>query len=252
MNPRFTIITCTLNSEKYLRDSIKSVISQSFKEIEYIFVDGGSTDGTLEIISKVPVNKKLIENVTGGISKAMNVGIQAASGEIIAHLHSDDYYLSTDVLKIVDSKFKENQAEWLFGGLQKNIDGKEVPLDYIVPEYSYKNLLKGNFIPHPSTFVKKSLFDRVGGFNENLRYAMDYDMWLRLGSLADPIQINNLIAVFRVHSGSLTSSKPLAGMDEVHKIRMSQAGITTLNRLEFYLRHLVRKGRQIRRMSQSK
>ena len=98
---RFSIISCTWNSEPYLAQSIASVLAQDYPDIEYIFVDGGSTDGTLERIRSIPRPVKLIEDTRGGISRAMNRGIEAASGDVIAHLHGDDYYLHPRVLSMV-------------------------------------------------------------------------------------------------------------------------------------------------------
>src|SRR5437764_4865797 len=97
----FSIITCTWNSEPYLAQSIASVLAQDYPDIEYIFVDGGSTDGTLERIRSIPRPVRLIENVRGGVSRAMNRSLAAATGDVVAHLHSDDYYLRPDALSLV-------------------------------------------------------------------------------------------------------------------------------------------------------
>src|SRR5438309_10814003 len=98
---KFSIITCTWNSEPYLEQSIASVLAQDYTDIEYIFVDGGSTDGTLERIQAVPRPVRLLENVRGGRTRAMNEGIAAATGDVIAHMHGDDTYLNHRVLSIV-------------------------------------------------------------------------------------------------------------------------------------------------------
>jgi len=98
VNLKVSIITYTLNSRQFLEQSIASVLSQDYTEIEYIFVDGGSTDGTLDLISEVNRPYFLEREITGGISRAMNRGIEIATGDIIAHLHSDDYYLHDRVI----------------------------------------------------------------------------------------------------------------------------------------------------------
>src|SRR5512138_3071033 len=101
MSIKFSIVTCTWNSAAHLAQSIDSVLTQECSDIEYIFVDGGSTDGTLEMIRGVPREVRLIENVRGGISRAMNAGLEAATGDVVAHLHSDDYYAHPRVLSHV-------------------------------------------------------------------------------------------------------------------------------------------------------
>jgi len=103
---KFSIITCTWNSEPHLAQSIASVLAQDYSNFEYIFVDGGSTDGTLERIRSIPRPVRLIENVRGGVPVAMNRGLAAASGDVIAHLHSDDYYLHPHVLSRVAEAMK--------------------------------------------------------------------------------------------------------------------------------------------------
>jgi glycosyltransferase involved in cell wall biosynthesis len=114
---KFSVVTCTWNSEPYLAQSIASVLVQDYPDIEYIFVDGGSTDGTLERIRSIPRPLRLIENVRGGISRAMNQGIAAASGEVIAHLHSDDYYLHPHVLSRVAEALTRTARGWAIGGI---------------------------------------------------------------------------------------------------------------------------------------
>ena len=243
MSLKITIITCTWNSFEYLPQSIGSVLNQTYSSAEYIFVDGGSTDGTLDLINTVPGNVKVLHNVRGGISRAMNAGLEVATGDIIAHLHSDDYYLSPDVLQQVSQTFSDTGAEWLFGSSMDVIDGKLEPLSYVVPVYSYKRLIKGNFIPHQATFIKRTLLEKSGFFNPNYRYAMDYDLWLRLGRLANPVQLDTPFAAFRRHSGSLSTSNPLAGLEEDFRIRISQPGMSTIERLLHRVRYLVRKRR---------
>ena len=223
MSLKITIVTCTWNSEPYLQQSIESVLAQDYPNIEHIFVDGGSTDGTLERIQSLPGNVKYVTGVDGGISRAMNVGIEMASGDVIAHLHSDDYYAHPQVLSHVAKAMQDTGAEWLFGRCLSDIDGQLVPEGYAIPQYSYQRILKGNFIPHPATFVKKALFERAGVFDSSIRYAMDYDLWLRLGKLADPVQLDEHLAAFRRHSGSLTTSNPLASFENDFAVRMKYA-----------------------------
>lgn len=241
--PKFSIVTCTWNSAAYLGQSVDSVLVQDWPHIEYIFVDGGSTDGTLEMIRSIPRQVTLIENVRGGISRAMNAGIAAATGEVIAHLHSDDYYAHPQVLSHVARALNETGAEWLFGRCLSDIGGKRVPEGYVVPRYSYRRLLKGNFIPHPATFVRKSLFDRTGSFNEQIKYAMDYDLWLRLGRLADPFQLDEHLAVFRWHPGSLTSSNRMASFEDDFAVRMRYTSKSPWSIAYHWAHYLVRRQR---------
>ena len=245
MSLRFSIITCTWNSMPFLEESIASVLIQDYPHIEYIFVDGGSTDGTLDLIRSLRRPYTLIENVRGGISKAMNAGIQAATGDVIAHLHSDDYYLSPDVLSTVASELEDGKHGWLFGRTVTDIDGDLHPEGYVAPRFSYRRLLRGNFIPHPATFVRRELMLRTGGFDTNLKYAMDYDLWLKLACLSQPVQLDIPLAAFREHDGSLSTRNRLAAMEEDMRVRLAHVGRHPLEKAIHYLRYFVRRQRAL-------
>jgi len=243
MSLTFSIITCTWNSASFLSESIRSVLSQDHPDIEYIFVDGGSTDGTLEMIRAIPRQVTLIENVRGGIARAMNAGIEAATGDVIAHLHSDDYYAHPKVLSHVAQGLEQTGAAWLFGRCMSDIAGERIPENYVIPRYSYRRLLKGNFIPHPAAFVRRRLFERMGGFDESIKYAMDYDLWLRLGKTAEPVQFDEHLAVFRWHKGSLTSSNQMASLEDDFDVRMRHAAKTPWSLAYHWAHYFVRRRR---------
>lgn len=238
-----TIVTCTWNSEKLLPVTLKSVQEQSFSEYEFVFVDGGSTDATLSQIEAVSAPKTLLKNVRGGIARAMNAGIAAAKGDIVMHLHSDDYLLHPQVFSRVQTMFEQTHCEWLFGRILNDRDGGLFPETYYAPEYSYRSLLRSNFVPHAATFVRKSLYERAGGFSESLKYAMDYDMWLRLGKLAEPVQLREALSVFRRHDGSTTERNRVGSFDEDHAVRRKYLGNGLLERLEHEARYQIRRRR---------
>lgn len=242
-----SVITCTWNSATYLPESIASVLAQDHPDIEYIFVDGGSGDGTLEQIRALPRPYTLLENVRGGVSRAMNEGLHAARGDVIAYLHSDDYYLYPDILSRVAGKLESSGRGWLFGRTMALIDGKLHADNYVAPRFSYANLLRGNFIPHPATFVRRDLMLKAGGFNTALKYAMDYDLWLKLAKMGAPVQLDEPLAAFREHEGSLSSSSRtrLAAMAEDFRVRLSYASSNPIERLGHYARYFVRRRRVI-------
>jgi glycosyltransferase involved in cell wall biosynthesis len=244
----FSIITCTWNSASYLAESISSVLAQDYPHVEYIFVDGGSTDGTLEQIQALDRPYRLLENVRGGVSRAMNEGMRLATGDIVAHLHSDDYYLKPNVLSMVANQIESSGRSWLFGRTKPIIKGQLLSENYVAPRYSYAKLLKGNFIPHPATFIKRELMRRAGDFDTKLKYAMDYDLWLRLGRIAEPVQLDEPLTAFREHEGSLSnaSGTRLAAMAEDLRVRLSYASRNPLEKAEHYARYIVRRQRAIR------
>jgi len=239
----FSIITCCWNSEPYIRQSVESVLAQDYPHIEYIFVDGGSTDGTLEQIQAIDRPKRILTNVRGGITKAMNEGIRQSTGHIVAHLHADDYYLRPDVLSGVAKIFEESNAGWVFGRNFRDSTGTPQPENWAVPRYSYTRLLKGNFIPHESTFVRRELILRAGMFSERWKYGMDYDMWLKLGKLAEPVQMDTALSVFREHPQSFSTANAYAAFEEDYRIRMSHVGKSPLAWMYHYAHYWVRRRR---------
>jgi glycosyltransferase involved in cell wall biosynthesis len=243
--PTFTIVTCTWNSAATLGDTLASVASQTCRDVEHIFVDGGSTDGTLEMIDAYQGNKRVLRDVKGGISRAMNEGIRHATGEYIAHLHSDDYYFSNDVLETVAQRFAADKVDWMFGNIQVLKDDV-LQKPHTMNPFSYRSLAAGKaFVPHPAVFVRKAAFDRVGVFDEKLKYAMDIDLWLRLGAVARPATVDRTFTVFRDHAGSVSSANKIKARQEEFSVRRRHLDKAPLAFGVYCLRYLKRM-RQLR------
>lgn len=217
--PTFSIVTCTWNSAATLPDTLASVARQTVQDIEHIFVDGGSTDGTLDLIAAYPGNKSVLRDIGGGISRAMNAGIAAASGDYIAHLHSDDYYADDDVLATVAQRFASDGVDWVFGKVQVLKDGALIAPYPMLP-FSYRSFAAGRAsVPHPAAFIRRSVFERVGTFDESLKYAMDIDLWLRLAQVARPATVDRALTIFRDHAGSVSSANRIKARQEEFAVR---------------------------------
>jgi glycosyltransferase involved in cell wall biosynthesis len=238
--PEFSIVTCTWNSAATLADTLASVQSQTCRNVEHIFVDAGSTDGTLEMIAAYRGNKRLLRDVQGGISHAMNQGIAAARGEFVAHLHSDDFYIGADVLATVTRQLADSGRDWLFGTVAVLKDGARINPPPMMP-FSYFSLASGKaFIPHPAVFVRKALFARVGVFDEQLKYAMDIDLWLRLAAVSAPATLARPLAMFREHAGSVSSANKIKARQEEFRVRARHMGKAPLAFSIYCLRYLKR------------
>jgi glycosyltransferase involved in cell wall biosynthesis len=240
---KISVVTCTWNSMATLGQTLQSVSMQTHPDVELIFVDGGSTDGTLECLQGVGGNTTILCDVKGGIAQAMNAGAALAKGEVLCHLHSDDYLLHARVLERVAAHFDRSGRDWLFGRILSDVDGALVPEQYLVPTYSYERLVSGNFIPHPATFVRTRVFHELGGFRDDLRFAMDYDFFLRLAAKHEPLALTEALAVFRRHDGSTTQRNRLASFEEDHRVRLEHATRDPIQRLMHTARYLVRKRR---------
>jgi glycosyltransferase involved in cell wall biosynthesis len=242
--PFFSIVVCCWNSAQFIGQCVRSVLDQTFPSYEIVFVDGGSTDGTLEFIASVPAAKTVLNGVRGGITRAMNAGIAVTRGEVIAHLHADDYYFSGDVLERVHSVFRAHPATaWVFGKFKNDIDGRVMDPPYEFRRYSRHALLRRNIVPHPATFVRSHVFAEVGTFDPGYRLAMDYDMWLRIAARYDPVQIDEYLGVFRRHAGSSTSASRLQSFNEDFRARFRHGSVWHWP--EFAARYLYRRAKDL-------
>lgn len=180
---KISLLTVSFNSASTIKDTIHSVQSQDFKDIEYIIVDGNSTDGTVEIIrSAGKIVSKWISEPDTGIYDAMNKAIKMATGEIVGIINSDDYYFSTQIISTVAEQFSDNQIDAVFGDL---VVVDPANLKKVVRTYSskkwYPNKFARGFMPaHPTFFVRKKYYEKVGPFKTDYKIAADYEMLIRL------------------------------------------------------------------------
>ncbi len=181
-----SIITATYNSAETINDTIKSVLCQTNKDFEYIIVDGGSTDETIDIVksyeSEFSGRLKWVSEKDKGIYDAMNKGIKMASGDIIGILNSDDYYTSDDILQTIADAFKCQNVDAIYGDIHFIKDG--VP-DKCVRYYSSRLFspfwLRFGFMPaHPSFYCKRDVFDKSGLYRLDYKIGSDYEMMVRL------------------------------------------------------------------------
>ena len=171
-----------MNSEQTIEQSIKSLINQSYQNIEHIIIDGCSTDNTISIIKKYNDKiSKIISEKDDGIYFALNKGLELATGDIIGFLHSDDQYFSKEVLNDVVKSFKEKNVDCVIGDLVfLNLDKNKIVRYYRGSSDPQLNFNYGIMPPHPSVFLKKSIYDAYGSFDTRYTIAADYDFLLRI------------------------------------------------------------------------
>ncbi len=178
---KVSIITAVYNSSRFIESCITSVLGQTCPDIEYIVVDGGSTDGTLEVIRKYEGRiSRWISEPDQGIYYAFNKGIGLASGDIIGFLHADDVYAGNDVIETVVSHMVRGHADSCYGDLLY-VDKKKGKVIRYWKSCRYREGLfrRGWMPPHPTFFVRKEIYDRHGRFNTEFKIAADYELMLR-------------------------------------------------------------------------
>lgn len=175
--PLVSVVTVSFNSGKTIRRTIESVANQTYDRIEFIVVDGGSTDDTLSIIGEyADVVSRIISEPDQGIYDAMNKGIRAANGEWIHLLNSDDYYAAPNVIESAVRVLDPASTNY-FWMWRESTDHRRVLQAW---KYSRWRLFISAFLPHPSLIVSRAQYDAVGLYDVNLRIAADHDMILRL------------------------------------------------------------------------
>ena len=181
---RLSIITVTLNSKKTIISTLNSILSQTYKDIEHIIVDGGSTDGTIEIINEYNhPNKKIIISDGSGIYKSMNLGIKAASGEIITMLNSDDIYQNENSLSEVMENISQFPNIPIYLGdvvYFKNTSFFNIYRYYKSQNFKKWHLKIGLMPPHPPSFIRKEIYNKYGLYYEKFNIASDFEIFLRL------------------------------------------------------------------------
>lgn len=181
---KVSIITITYNSAATVEDTIRSVVSQDYPDIEYLIIDGKSKDATLEIVSRYQDRiSKVISEKDKGLYDALNKGIRHATGDIIGMLHSDDLYANPQVIsKVVDTFRKNPESKGVYADLVfvNRHDTSKVMRTWASGQYRDGDFLKGWMPPHPTFFVRKECYEQFGGFNTELRLSADYELMLRL------------------------------------------------------------------------
>ena len=239
---KVTIVTLTFNSEKTIAETIDSVLKQKYQDIEHLFIDNVSTDKTLQIIkdryNKTDKNYRIISEPDNGISDAFNKGIKNASGEIVVFLNSDDSYTDQDVIGDVIERFKDDRIDYVHGNM-KFIDtdfGTNVRRPLLCSlEYAFP-------YNHPTFFVRKRVYDKVGLFNLKYKYAMDFHLICRLyQSPTQPKFISSYIEgrpLVKMKAGGVSWLHELSSIDEVKRALREFGFLTPRAEMNLFFRKL--------------
>lgn len=223
--PSISIITPSLNQGRFIEQTITSVLEQDYPYLEYIVIDGGSTDNTLEVLKKYSNKILWISEPDGGQSNAINKGLRMTSGDVVAYLNSDDIY-EPGALQVVGRFFASHtKAAWLTGRCRLiNQYGTEIRRgitlykNFMLSTNNYQVLQVLDFISQPATFWRKKVFDEIGDFDDELDYAMDYDYSLRVGMKHKLWVVNKYLASFRIHPSSKSGAYTIAQFEEDFQI----------------------------------
>ncbi|TXH07574.1 MAG: glycosyltransferase [Candidatus Moraniibacteriota bacterium] len=241
--PKISVVTPSYNQGKYIKDTIDSVLSQNYPNLEYIVMDGGSTDGTVDILKSYGKKLNWESKKDRGQTHAINKGLNLATGEVLAYLNSDDIYLP-GALKRVGEYYQKTKADWITGDcLTIGEDGSLSKNNWLISGYKrflmflYSPLtlrIADSMLPQPSTFWSRRAWEQVGKFNEDYHYVMDYDYWLRMSKYFRPHDLKVPLSGFRFQDNSKS---------QTGRAKLMAEGMITLkkngaNRLELFLHEL--------------
>src|SRR3989344_3380960 len=206
---KFSIIIPSFNQGRFIEQTIKSVLDQNYPDLEFLVLDGGSSDDSFNIIKKYSKFITWRSHRDGGQVAAINEGLKKSTGDIIAYINSDDYYLPGSFQAVADYFAAHPATLWLYG----NCDVTDPKLKWtfflkkLWPVHKYPFALKiFNTINQPAVFLSKKLVNKVGKFDPKYQGAFDYDYWLRCLHCSLPAKIPQTLAVFRVHPSSFSST----------------------------------------------
>lgn len=222
--PTFTIVTPSLNQGQYIERTIRSVLDQGYPKLEYFVMDAGSTDGTVEIIRRYEDRiDHWVSQPDGGQSAAINAGWSRGSGEIIAWLNSDDYYLPGS-LRCVAEFMSANPEALVVYGRTETVDAEGHHLSELGWPYNRRTMIMSqNVIPQPSAFIRREALEQAGMLDETLHYVMDFDFFLRIDRIRTPEFVPQHLAVMTIHPDAKTTRGRNRMAQERWKVRLRYA-----------------------------
>lgn len=207
--PAITIITPSFNQGQFIERTIRSVLDQGYPNLEYLVIDGGSTDGTIDVLRRHESSLRWVSEPDRGQSDAINKGLRQAKGAIIGYLNSDDVLRPGCLAAIAEYFQGHPERQWLTG-YARIIDEHDRPIqspisrykNFLLRHYHRRMLYVINFISQMSTFWRADAMNRIGYYSVDHHLVMDYDYWLRLLTLGDPGIVRRELSGFRVHGAS--------------------------------------------------
>ena len=217
LQPKISVIIPSFNKAEFIEKTLDSILRQNYPNYEVIVQDGGSTDGTYEIIlkyaKKYPKIFRIESKDDGGQTNAVNIGLGKAKGKIVTYINADDIYLPKAFAEIAGAYIKHPEALW-FAGRGRVIDNKSREIAKFATWYknlclflNHKSLLLIlNYIMQPSVFLTKNTYQKHGPFNGMSNgIIMEYGLWLKLSRISMPIVINKTLSAFRISGGNISS-----------------------------------------------
>jgi glycosyltransferase involved in cell wall biosynthesis len=226
VQPTISIVTPSFNQAQFLERTIRSVLDQSYPRIEYMVLDAGSRDGSADIIRRhASALAYWRSERDAGQSSAINEGWRRATGDILAWLNSDDYYLP-GTLEFIAKCFRASPGVPMVYGRCDMVDSAGRPLATVGKPFDPGRLLRGDqLMPQPSTFISRRAWEVVGPLDEGLHYAMDYDLFIRVAKIGEPLFVERSLSAFTVHTEAKTTARRAIARQEALRVASRYANL---------------------------
>jgi glycosyltransferase involved in cell wall biosynthesis len=239
--PLVSIVVPSFNQGRFIKETIESILSQDYRPIEVLVLDGGSTDQTVDVLANYngTLELKWWSEPDRGVVDAVNKGLERATGEIIAIQSSDDLYLPRAISGAVEFLDEHQDVALVFGDVElidenSILTGRDILEQFVLKDY----LGRFTYIPQPSAFFRSKIAKEIGGWREEVSYAADADYWLRIAVRYNVAKMDRLIARYRYHPGQRDTQKARISCDWERAI----ADLLAANRLDRSLRRFAQMG----------
>lgn len=238
--PRAAIVTPCRNAARYIAETIESVLAQDYPAIDYLVVDGCSTDGTLDIVRRYASRLRYLSEADRGPADAINKGFRATQGEYFAFLNADDRYVRPDAVRLaVERLEQEPDAAAVYGdAVWTDAEGRELG-PYPVADFDPERLRSECFIAQPATLFRRAALEKAGLLDSSLRYAFDYDLWIRLTRGARLVRLPVRMASSRMHTGSISLGSRRAVFRETIELLRKHYGYVPFRWVHGYCSFLI-------------
>ena len=223
--PLVTVVTPSFNQGSFISETIESVLEQDYPRIEYLVIDGGSTDNTLNVLHNYDGRLDWVSEPDRNQSNAINKGFRRARGEIICWVNSDDLLAPGAITRVV-AEFKQDPSVGLVYGATRLIDreGKLIEVQASRPPDLWMMVFLADHLAQPSTFMRREAYAEVGEIDESLRYSMDYELFIRFFAIAPARQVPDVLSDTRIHAETFTASGGTARYREVVRVVRHHSG----------------------------
>ncbi|NCD01159.1 glycosyltransferase [bacterium] len=242
--PFITIITCTYNSSLYLRECLESVKNQSYRNFEHIFIDGESSDDTIEIINEFYKSPNIYSEKDKGVYDAFNKGLKLAKGDVIGFLHSDDVFFDKNSLERVAKSFLDKDIDYYCSKMliyDKKLEKSFAILGKEPHKATFKDqLYSSTYFAHPTYYCKRSMVNKVGKFNLKYHIASDIDWLYRLEKVTNNYYFDKYPLIKFRGEGGTSAKKYFLGLGEEFVVRKKNESLS-FSLLFIYFYHLIRR-----------